>query len=114
MGIKKAPGIEYIPGRDKLFSRGTTRIEKCVISPLKHLTRATCEPTLQCLMTLTVQFTSSRVFLNLLIIKIVLSVGDTIFLFINALGKFQSLSTLLLFLLLLILAQDIYKRKLIF
>ena len=28
-GIKKAPGIKYIPGRDKLFSRGTTRIEKC-------------------------------------------------------------------------------------
>lgn len=48
MGIKKVPGIEYIPGRDKLFSRGTTRIEKCVISPLKHLTRATCEPTFQC------------------------------------------------------------------
>ena len=49
MGIKKVPGIEYIPGRDKLFSRGTTRIEKCVISPLKHLTRATCEPTFLCL-----------------------------------------------------------------
>ena len=61
MGIKKAPGIEYIPGRDKLFSRGTTRIEKCVISPLKHLTRATCEPTLLCLRSLYTNHTYQNV-----------------------------------------------------